>query len=224
VSRPMSRWRRAVTAASVAAIGVAGALGAAGASAGAATGSDQAAPRSTQQFTLFDAVGMTHSFNRYLQPRHGGPANWTAPVNYTTGRVLVRFQVTAKPSTKPLTMQICAWRNSYKEETCSGRLTFDRVGTYWIDLGAAGSWWKKNRVWSWATPYHPMRLMIGDPVTGKLLMSRSCGAHCLPEAAVLPHVPIRVDASAIVVAKGATLVAPPSWAGCPRSFGGNCTG
>jgi hypothetical protein len=178
----------------------------------------------TQQFTWFDQQ-VTNTNSSYATPAQSGatPSNWTSPINYAGGRVYTRFQVVSKPSSKPLDVQICAWRNNFTIETCSyTKFRFSDEGTFYINFGAPNSWWKKNGNWSWATPFSPVRWMVKDPNTGKLMQTSSCGGACSTSAAVAGHNPMTFRVAAVVVAPGATLSPPASWTGCPASWSPSC--
>ena len=179
----------------------------------------------TDQFTLFDAA-VVHNATKYAQPSStSGPTNWVSPVNYKEGRAYLRFEVTSKPSAMPLTVQLCLWRNEFTAETCSGQHGFSTTGVHWFDLGKPAAWWKLGGVWDFTQPFSPARLMIKDPSRGELLMTGGCGDHCYtgPEN-LADHVPIRVNASVVVVPKGVTLQPPSSWAGCPPQWSSGCSG
>ncbi len=175
------------------------------------------------QFTFFDSSSLSHTASKYLQPTTSGPSNWVSPTNYAAGRMYLRLEVVSRPSTKPLDVQICVWRNSYVQESCSPTARLANAGgVQWIDLGSPANWWKKNGTWSWTTAFSPTRLMIKDVASGKLLMTSNCGASCYTGSDIASHVPINVKAAAIVVAPGATLQPPSSWAGCPTSWSPQC--
>ena len=180
----------------------------------------------TQQFLWYDQQ-VTHTDRSYATPTQSAatPDNWNSPVNYAGGRVYTRFQVLSKPSTKPLDVQICVWRDRFTKESCAPiGLRFSTVGTYYIDFGSPNSWWKLNGSWSWSIPFEPTRWMIKDPNTGKLMQTSNCGAYCSSPAAVNGHVPMTFDVAAVVVAAGATLDPPADWNGCPAAWSPQCTG
>lgn len=183
----------------------------------------------TQQFTWFDQV-VSHTYNTYAQPTQSTatPASWNSPVNYAGGRVYARIQVLEKPSTKPLDLQICAWRHGerrWQYETCTRVIQrFTSTGVLWIDFGVPNTWWYMNGVWTWGTRFDVVRLMVKDPNTGKLMQTDNCGAYCSTTSAVSGHIPLKFDAHAIVVASGATLAPPSDWGGCPGSWSPACSG
>lgn len=180
----------------------------------------------TQQFLWYDQQ-VTHTERAYAEPTQSAatPASWVSPVSYVNGRVYTRVQVLSKPSTKPVDMQICVWRNSFAEESCSlTYLRYSTPGVYYVDYGVPSQWWKKGGTFSWATRFSPTRFMIKDPNTGKLLMTASCGASCSTASAVTGHVPISLDVATVVVAQGATLAPPADWTGCPAAWSPSCSG
>lgn len=192
--------------------------------AGTLVGSEAPVGAVTQQFTWFDQA-LVHDKDRYAELTSPAQvSNWTSPVNWAGGRVYMRMQITAKPSTKAVDAQVCVWRNSFAEETCSPKHRYTSTGVQWVDLGVPNNWWKKNGTWSWASPFSPVRIMMKDAATQKLLMSSRCGASCYTGTDLANHVPISLTASAIVVAPGATLAPPSSWAGCPTAWSPACPG
>jgi hypothetical protein len=170
----------------------------------------------TQQFLWYDGL-VTHTERAYATPTQTAqtPYSWYSPVNYAAGTVYTRINVVDKPSTKKLWLQLCVWRNSFKEESCSSRREISTEGVYYFNFGTPNNWWKLNGTWSWGTPFSPTRIMLKDPNTGKLMQVYNCGAYCSTSSAVAGHIPITMDASSIVVASGATLAPPAKWAGCP---------
>lgn len=187
------------------------------------SGGNPPASAAGQQFTWFDQE-MTHGPTReYAQANATSPADWTSPNNYADGRVYARLEVLTKPSTLPTAAQICVWRSSFTEETCSPTRTFSTPGVYWIDYGRPSSWWKLGGEWSWTTPFSPTRIMLKDAATGKLLLSSRCGAACYTGTDLADHVPITMHAEAIVVAAGSTLTPPADWTGCPDTWSTGCS-
>ncbi len=175
-----------------------------------------------QQFTWFNQT-MTHNVKKYAEPATTAPSDWTSPINYAGGHVYLRLDVLTKPSSLNAAAQVCVWRNSYTEESCSSTRAFTAPGVQWVDLGPTTGWWKKNGAFSWATAFSPTRIMFKDVETGTLLMSGGCGTSCYTGTTSLTqHVPITVHAEAIVVAAGSTLVPPASWTGCPASWSAAC--
>ena len=159
-----------------------------------------------QQFTWFNQT-MTHNVKKYAQPTTTAPSDWTSPINYVGGHVYLRLDVLTKPSSLNTAAQVCVWRNSYTEESCSSARTFTAPGVQWVDLGPTTGWWKKNGAFSWATASFLCRrgIMFKDVETGTLLMSGGRGTSCYTGATSLTqHVPISVHAEAIVVAAGST--------------------
>ncbi len=183
---------------------------------------DPPAQAAGQQFTWFDQA-MTHGpTKQYAQATATAPPDWTSPINYAGGRVYVRLEILTKPSAKPVAAQICIWRNSFTEETCSGTRTFTAPGVQWVDYGTPNSWWKKDGSWSWTSPFSPTRIMLKDAATGKLLLSQNCGAGCYTGTDLAEHVPITMHAEAIVVAAGSELTPPADWTGCPNGWSTAC--
>jgi hypothetical protein len=180
----------------------------------------------TQQFLWYDQQ-VTHTDRSYATPTQSAatPDSWTSPVNYAGGRVYTRFQVLSKPSSKPLDVQICVWRDRFTKESCAPiGLRFANEGTYYIDFGSPSSWWKLNGSWSWSIPFEPTRWMVKDPNTGKLMQTANCGSYCSTPSAVNGHVPMTFDVAAVVVAAGATLDPPADWTGCPAAWSPQCSG
>lgn len=178
-----------------------------------------------EQFTFFDEV-LTHDKNSYAQPSsYGGPDNWNSPVNYTDGRVYLRYEALEKPSDKELKVQLCFWYGSNKYETCSpsSYFKYSTAGVYYKDLGTPNDWWQLNNNYDWDKKYDKARLMHKDASSGMLLMTSSCGSHCYKGGDIEDHVPIEMDATVIVVSKGATPTFPEEWSDCEQSWCKNAT-
>ena len=141
--------------------------------------------------TIFSGTS-TSGATTYWDVGHKGPNNLVSPVNYVGGNATLRLNVLSKPSTKALLVQVCMWRNNYQQETCSPAGTITRTGTYNFNLGRPAGWWKKG-TFSWATPYQYSRLMVKDPASKRLMMSRNCGAACYRGNDLGQHVPIRMS-------------------------------
>lgn len=181
------------------------------------------------QRLLFDHEG-TQTPDDYWEPAADQPADYTSPADFADGHAYLKLDVIAKPSDKPMIPQLCFWRHTestkFKFETCStGRNDiFTSEGTYWLDLGAPGGWWKKNGVYDWSKQASVVRIMFKDPETKKLFMASKCGATCYPGDDLLDHVPVTYRAQVVLVASGAHLQPPAGWDGCPASFGPACDG
>jgi hypothetical protein len=154
---------------------------------------EAAVPESTEAgrtITIFSGSDYLAA-NHYWEIPHRGPGNLVSPVNYVRGNAVLRVSVN-KPSTKRVLLQICAWRNSFNQETCSkGYAVSARSGSYTFNLGAPQGWWKKGG-WTWTKPYNPIRIMVKDAATGKLMMTSRCGRACSKPSAVKGHLPIRM--------------------------------
>lgn len=181
------------------------------------------------QHLLFDHTA-SHVKHAYWQPASAQPTNYVAPANYRDGRVLMRLEIKAKPSTKVLQGALCFWRHGttrFQWETCapSRRAAFSTAGVSYVDFGAPASWWKKNGVYDWTKQASIIRIMLKDPVTGKLMVTSNCGAACYPHGDIDQHVPISSRAEVIFVAKGAAFTPPTHWrAGCPAAWASTCQG
>ena len=206
----------------------------------------------TQQFNWWNQA-VTHTANQYFQPSQTAeaPTSWVSPINYRDGRVFVRFDVTAKPTSDPFDVQICLWQaytyppdhptkpnvtDNWALETCTtSMLRITTPGVYYHDYGVPSAWWKLKfdhdsntstppLLYSWDQPPRVVRLMVKIPGTNpvKLLMTGNCGAYCATAEQVNPHVPIKANAHAVAVAKGATLEPPATWAGCPTTWTAAC--
>jgi len=193
------------------------------AAAAAITAAPRGADAAPTQFTLFDAT-MSQTATDYFEPSFTAPPDWTSPVDYAGGRAYWRVDVQTKPSDLAIVAQVCMWRGRWKVETCTRATTgtFQTAGTYWVDLGAPDSWWKKDGNWSWRTPFEATRIMIKDVASKRLLIGTKCGDFCYPRPDLASHVPIRINSQLIVVAKGAQLQPPANWAGCPATWSSAC--
>jgi hypothetical protein len=184
------------------------------------------AAQAATQHTIFAHSG-SQTASSYFEPAATQPRDYTNP-NYAGGRAYLRLQVTSKPSNKPMQPQVCFWRHGarrFQFETCASTkgLTFNATGTYWVDLGAPGSWWKLNGVYDWSQQASVVRIMLKDPATGTLFLSSKCGQACYSGDDLADHVPVQMTAELIMVARGATLVPPNNWrAGCPKTWSPNC--
>lgn len=174
------------------------------------------------QVTLFSGAYL-HEGEGYLTPELAGPTSWTAPVDFARGRLFLRVEVTSKPTTKPVGVQLCMWRDRYVEETCSRTTTFTRRQELWVDLGTPANWWSKGR-WSWATAWDPTRLMLKDVASGLLMNRTKCSPYCYPGNDLAAHLPIRLRATAVLVARGADLDPPRGWGSCPKTWSPRCRG
>lgn len=174
------------------------------------------------QFTLFNQ-SLTHTATSLGTPAFSGPANWSSPTNYAGGRVYLRLQVTSKPSTKAVFSQVCMWRNNFAVETCAAGPVFTRTGTYYLDLGVLGTWYKRNGVWDYTVPPEVVMVMMKDNADrSQLLMSRHCGAFCYKGSDLASHVPIGYQASVVMVGQGHSVDIPHTWVGCPSAWGSGC--
>ena len=190
-----------------------------------------AAPASAQtgQRTLVNQTGV-QARDKYFELNLNQPANYQSPVNYVGGHVYVKLQVLDKPSTKDVIGQLCFWRHGarkWQSETCSSasRLHFTREGTFYYDLGTLGSFWKKGGSFNWTRPVSVGRFMLKDPITNKLLLTKSCGNVCYTRPDIGQHVPVRMHLEVILVPQGKKLAAPAGWqAGCPRVWSTSCRG
>lgn len=174
------------------------------------------------QFTFFDDQALQSRADAYAQPTTEQPDDWTSPVDYVRGRVYVRLDVEPRPSTKQINVQLCVWRNSFSEESCSPQKRLSTGGVQWLDFGRPGAWWKKGGSFDWDQPVDVTRLMLKDPTTGKLMQTSRCGAACYTGDDVDDHMPISFRAHSVVVQAGTKLVAPTSWDGCPAWWSPAC--
>jgi hypothetical protein len=124
----------------------------------------------------------------------------------------MRLEVTDKPSTIEVGMQICAWQGG--AETCSwfDKCLISTAGTYYCDLGIPSGWWTKDNGVSWtsATSWSALRVMVRC----------NDGSNCIFAtgfANVSGHTPIVFKANAILVAPGDQLVPPQDWE-CPAEW------
>jgi len=137
--------------------------------------------------------------DEYYLPPFNDQGNWMAP-NLTAGDAILTFEITDKPSSLAIHIQVCAWSlhngknfNDGFEETCSDRTEFtdETLAPVVINLGAPAAWWQRNGFFPWTTGPHLFRIMIKDAATQSLLMSTHCGTHCWTGAGpISPHVPI----------------------------------
>jgi hypothetical protein len=215
------RTKRLVALLACLAVGAAGTLLSVSPSAGAAD----------EQITLIAQTGY-QDFDHYfeLAGQANQPADYVSPNNYRDGRLYWRLDVTAKPSNKNVIGQLCFWRHGtrrFQYETCSpSSFDFSTEGTYYFDAGAPGSWWKLNGNYNWSLQASVIRFMLKDPVSGKLLFSKSCGNACYPNPEeLLNHVPVDMRLEVVMVSKGTTFTPPTNWRqGCPKAWSPLCSG
>ncbi|MEM7273463.1 MAG: hypothetical protein AAF547_10320 [Actinomycetota bacterium] len=182
---------------------------------------------------LFEHTGEQKS-RTYFQPNVNQPNSYVSPVNYRDGNIYIRMDLTDKPSDILTYAQLCFWRHAdgvnFKYETCSGTsgITFRDGGVIYIDAGSPKNWWKKKvdgvPTYDWREQASIIRIMFFDKASRKLLMPDRCGSHCFP-GDVTPHIPIKLNAEVIMVAKGNTLTPPSDWrSDCPSSWSNLCQG
>ncbi len=166
-----------------------------------------------RQFVFVDDT-ITWTKNSYDEPPQLGPTNWTSPVDYVNGRVLARYHVLSKPSTKTVAVQLCMWQDNYALESCSQCYTYTSPGVYYYNWGVPSAWWKKAPL-DYTRQFQRIYLMHKDgECAAPLLMTSACGAACYTGTDIDQHVPIRFHVKVIVVAAGDTFVAPADW-DCP---------
>ena len=203
--RRRGRWAAFAACAAIAVTSVATAAGSSTVSA--------AAPR---QIEVWNHTG-SQTASSYWEPTLRQPSSYTSPVDYANGRAYLKLVVQQKPSSKAMIPQVCFWTHAgsqkFKYETCARTksATFTKTGTYYLDLGAPASWWKKGGRYNWSTKSSVGRIMLKDPATGKLFLSSKCGAACYRGGDLGSHIPVKMTSQLILVAKGATFVPPPGW-------------
>lgn len=141
--------------------------------------------------TIFSGTS-TAGAATYWDVGHGGPGNLVSPVNYAGGRAVLKVRVLSKPSSKRLAVQVCMWRNNFRQETCSPKGYIVNEGSYTFNLGRPAGWWKKGG-FGWSQPYQITRIMVKDASTGRLMMNRRCGAACYRGNDLGQHVPIKMS-------------------------------
>lgn len=183
---------------------------------------------SSTQRTVFDHTG-SQTASQYFSPTLNQPSDYTSPVDYSRGRVYIRLDVLDKPSDAVMIPFLCFWRHTenvkFKYETCvsNKEFAFSGEGVVWIDAGTPSKWWKKNGQWDWSVPASLGRIMMKDPVTGKLWVTGRCGTACYPGADIDEHVPVKFGAEVIFVGAGSELSPPASWRSeCPSAWSSNC--
>lgn len=140
----------------------------------------------------------------YFQPPFNDQGNWLGP-NVTTGDAILTLEITDKPTSQAIDIQVCAWNflngRDFADgvhETCSSktRFTDETVGPVIINLGAPAGWWKHADFFPWTEGPDLMRIIIKDAATQTLMMATICGESCYAGAgSVDSHVPITMTAS-----------------------------
>lgn len=187
----------------------------------------EAAP---SQITVFKHTG-SQTPSQYFDPTLNQPTSYTSPADYANGRVFVKLDVLSKPSNRSIIPQLCFWRHTdtqkFKFETCAitRKFAFDSKGTVWIDAGRPADWYKKGGSWDWSKQASLGRIMLKDEATGKLLLTSRCGAACYRGDDITDHVPVKMTAEVIFVARNSQLTPPTAWtAGCPKAWSTACKG
>jgi hypothetical protein len=166
----------------------------------------------------FDFINQTHTWDGSASGYNlteMGPTNWVSPVNYVDGRVYIRYELVQRPSDKVVACQLCMWQDSWTKESCCQCFNTKPIQVYYHDAGTPSGWWRKSPL-DYTRAFQRVSFMHKDlSCSGMLLMSSSCGSHCYQGGDLNQHVPITFKLHVIVVSAGATLVAPPSWAGSP---------
>ena len=139
--------------------------------------------------TVFSGA-YTHTATAYAQPK----ATWPADIaNAAKLSSTLTVTITSKPSSIPIGVQLCVWRNNYAAESCGPVLKFTDEGTQKV-TSVPATWWK-NANWDWSRAPEVTRLMVKDMRSGKLLMSNACGTYCYTGTNLASHVPITMTAS-----------------------------
>ena len=160
------------------------------------------APPSAGAVTIWPTQTHAAGPDVYFQANFNDQSNWQNLIN---GDAILRLDITDKPSSKAVDIQVCGWywinRTNFSggfKETCSPKTLFttETGGFQTINLGAPADWWKKNNEFPWSSGPDIMRLMIKDAATQSLMMSSLCGSACYSgSGSVTPHVPITMSAS-----------------------------
>ncbi len=161
-------------------------------------------PPSSGAVTIWGTHTAMATASAYFQPNFNDQGNWLSP-NITTGDALLRLNISTKPSSLAVDIQVCGWQlingtnfSGGFKETCSPktRFTDETDGTITINLGPPADWWKKNGEFPWNKGPDVMRLMIKDAASQKLLMSSTCGSACFSgPGPISDHLPITLTAS-----------------------------
>ena len=184
------------------------------------------------QRTIFAVNGIARK-DQYIWPVLNQPLNYLTPANYREGKSYLRVVVSGKPSTKALWVHICMWRHrqgpgiptiKFYWETCSSgsKAPITTNGTYYFDIGNFGSWWKKGGTWDYTKEASDIRPLLKDPITGKLMYTKSCATTCYQLPDIDTHVPFNLTIDFIMVSQGRTLTPPTSWTGCPTAWSTAC--
>lgn len=153
-----------------------------------------------------------------------GPSSLTAPVDFTSGPVYLRYEAVEKPTDFGTCINICMWQDSNKRESCSfcPSAQYETEGVYYWKLPPMSEWWQKysnNRI-DYNRPFQTFRL-LHQTAEGHGTWLYTCGGrHCYKGSA--PHIPIEFRVTAILTTEGHAFQPPADWSGCPAEWG--CAG
>lgn len=90
----------------------------------------------SKQLILLDITYTHNTVSRafsFFNASNETPDNLVFPINYSTGKIYQRLEVLSKPSTKPVSYQVCIFQDKIISEkhTCSGYMKFTTTGTYY---------------------------------------------------------------------------------------------
>jgi len=173
---------------------------------------------SADQFLFFDQTATWKGDCDYDAKPRFGPTNWKSPVDYVNGKVYMRHEVTNKPTTKKIAVQMCMWQSG-GPETCASCKDFTQDGVYYYEWGPPSGWWNLKpidytKAFSWVCVVYK-----DGSCGGKLFQKGCCGSHCYTGSDLAQHVGWKFRATVYVVSKGATFAPPAEWTGCPDSWG-----
>jgi hypothetical protein len=148
----------------------------------------------------------------------GIPTNWNTPVDYYNGTAYFRLELFEKPAPRTTTYQICINRSASLGEwhSCMQCLeSFTEPGVYWTDQSPSTFWFYKKPNYANFVGGYPQLVLKGDPGGGCSCPVTSAGLaqfHCwdgYPDMNL--YYPMRMRATAYVVAEGSTFEAPEFW-------------
>ncbi len=181
-----------------------------------------------EQFLMFDTLvvhelmanppykGWHSHLNLVFAP--GIPTNWNTPVDYYNGTAYFRLELFEKPAARTTLYQICINRSASLGEwhSCMQCLdAFTEPGVYWTEQSPSTFWFYQKPNYANFVGGYPQLVLKGDPKGGCSCPVTSGGLaqfHCwdgYPDMNL--YYPMRMRATAYVVAKGSSFEAPEFW-------------
>jgi hypothetical protein len=158
-------------------------------------------PSGGSSLVVFNYRGITDGVTYIRDANYADPVSDFTPWSYKPAKLEVTIHSTKSTLHKEWSM--CVWDRGPEgyhgpgsDESCASVVRMDRVGTYVFTLKAPTDWWAREAGtgnFDWNRDLDTVGIMVKDGTyMPKLLMYKTCGAHCHPlgESYVRQHVPI----------------------------------